>query len=1066
MYAMILAGGSGTRLWPLSRELFPKYHLSVLAGSNSSLLEHTVQRLGGVVSDDDIMVITNENQQTDIKTVMARNNKDSIRVLGEPCARNTAPAVGLAAWYWARKNPEEVMFVFPSDHYLQPENEFHELLRKAQKSAMEYGLVTFGIRPDAPETGYGYIFCGEALDDWTYRVNRFVEKPDLENAKKFLDDGRYLWNSGMFAFKVSVLQAEFRQHLPEMAAILDQIDYNDFHNLRELYEKIQSISIDYGIMEKSDKTSVIPTNINWNDIGSWNSWYQMNKHDENGNAIRGRVISVNSADSLMISTNRLVGAVGVKNLAIVDTEDAVLVCDRENSQDVKKIVEQLKEEKAEEASVHRTVYRPWGSYTVLTEGDGFKVKTITVNPKQRLSLQRHRQRAEHWVVVRGMARITVDENVYDRTPGQFVSIPKTSLHRLENIGDEQVEIIEVQNGSYLGEDDIERISDDYNRIEPGHGKTQAQEQGQGQAQAQEQNNGKGEMNSKKHDGYLYEYKRWVSSSLVDDDTRQELKDIAEDKDEVRNRFYRNLEFGTGGLRGVIGAGTNRINRYVVRRASQGIANYLKDTVGGKQELKVAIACDSRHFSPFFAEEAALVFAANGIKAYLFDGIRPTPLLSFAIRELQCDAGAVITASHNPARYNGYKVYTADGGQAVPAVTEKLTGYINDVDILDHVFTISKDDALKKNLLETISADIDRAYIEKVKELSTYQGSGNIKIVYTPLHGTGYRLIPTVLKELGYNNLYLVDEQAEPDPEFPTVKSPNPEDREAFEMGLKKAAQEEAHIALGTDPDGDRVGCAVRDKNGEYVLLNGNQMGALLINYLLSRWSEQQKLPENGVIVKTIVTGNMGRDIALKHGLQVEETLTGFKFIGELINRYEKAGDKKFLFGYEESYGYLAGTFVRDKDAVISAALLVEMAAFYHDQGRTLLEVMDELYQKYGYYYEELISIELPDPETAEKLMNNMSRMELKSIAGSDVVIREDYATGISQNMKTGETTSLQLPQTKSLLYKMADGSWFCVRPSGTEPKFKIYISATGEQANETSEKLENLKKDVQKLFKD
>ncbi len=1046
MYGVILAGGSGTRLWPLSRELYPKYLLQVGSPQKGSLFEQTVSRLNTLIPEENIIVITHENQKSDLQTVLTRKNLSQVTVLGEPEAKNTAAAIALAAWYLRSKDPDSIMTVLPSDHFVEPEEKFKELLEKSRDSAENYGLVTFGIRPDSPETGYGYIYCGEKLNNWTNKVDKFIEKPDLETARKFIQDNRYLWNSGMFTFKIPALIEEFHRHLPQMAETMDKADFNNFSNIGEVYHQLESISIDYGIMEKATGVAVIPADIKWSDVGSWESYYQMCPHDQDNNYLQGNVVDIGSSNSLIISTSRLIGTVGLENLAIVETADALLICPREKAQEVKKITEKLKEKEAEEASTHRTVYRPWGSFTNLTEGKNYKVKVIEVLPGQRLSLQRHKYRAENWTVARGKACITLDDNIYNLEAGQNIQIPVGSFHRLENKGEDIVQVIEVQNGTYLGEDDIERISDDYDRVD-----------------AKKNENDKTDDNSETED-YLQKYYQWLNHPHLDEETKEELRAIAEDEEEIKKRFSGELEFGTGGLRGIIAAGTNRMNRFVVQRATQGLANYLSDTFSTELHKGVVIAYDSRRYSREFAESTALVLAANGITAYLFENMHPTPVLSFAIRKLGCLAGVVITASHNPPQYNGYKVYTRDGGQAVPEVTDKLTDYINNVEIINDVKFINKEEAIKKELLQNIGEEIDRDYLDNVKSLCDYKGKKDLKVVYTPLHGTGSPLIPRLLKELEYENVFLVNEQSEPDSEFPTVKTPNPEEREALSMAIEHAQRKNAHIALATDPDGDRVGCAVQDINGNYILLNGNQIGALLVNYLLSKLQANGNLSSNGVVIKTIVTGNMGKAIAESYGVETQETLTGFKFIGEKIEEFQKENKKQFLFGYEESFGYLAGTFVRDKDALIATALIVEMAAYYHEQNLTLLDVLEDLYQNFGYYNEELESIELTESSSAEKIIENLATQNIKQIGGIEIAEKRNYISGIAVNPHTLEERKMDFPQTSAIFFELKDNSWFCVRPSGTEPKFKIYYSTIGQTHKEAQEKMESLKKEVQGLL--
>lgn len=461
MYAVILAGGSGTRLWPWSREQFPKQLISIY---EHSLFQETVLRLGGLVAYEDIVVVTNISQKDALALQFqeATGGKQAY-FIDEPFGRNTAPAVGLAAMCLSKKDPEAVMALLPSDHHIEFKDRFLTVLSHAAEAARRYGLVTFGIKPDRPETGYGYICCGEKLNDYTYRVDRFVEKPDLAKAREYLQDSRFLWNSGMFVFKVADLFEEYQKYLPEMFTLLQKVNYDTFGNLAEIYEMIKATSIDYGIMEKSDRVVVVPADINWSDIGSWESLYQMLPKDKEKNHIKGNVYSFDTYGSLVLAEKRVVGTVGVKDLIVVDTENAVLVCSKESAQDVKKVVESLKDNNAEEALFHRTVHRPWGSYTVLEEGVNFKVKKFVVKPGERLSLQYHHHRSEHWVVVTGRARVTVDQKVIDLEKNQSTYVPAKALHRVENPGDTPLEIVEVQSGDYLGEDDIVRVEDDYNR---------------------------------------------------------------------------------------------------------------------------------------------------------------------------------------------------------------------------------------------------------------------------------------------------------------------------------------------------------------------------------------------------------------------------------------------------------------------------------------------------------------------------------------------------------------------------------------------------------------------------
>ncbi|RKD21921.1 alpha-phosphoglucomutase [Caminicella sporogenes DSM 14501] len=564
--------------------------------------------------------------------------------------------------------------------------------------------------------------------------------------------------------------------------------------------------------------------------------------------------------------------------------------------------------------------------------------------------------------------------------------------------------------------------------------------------------------------YMEKYNEWISSPYFDEETKEELLKIKDDEKEIEDRFFKELEFGTGGLRGVIGAGTNRINKYNIRKATQGLANYILKNVENAKNRGVVIAYDSRHKSPEFAKEAALVLNANGIKAYLFESLRTTPELSFTVRELGCAGGIVITASHNPPEYNGYKVYGEDGGQLVPKFANMVIEEIRNINDFSEVKYIDEKEALDKGLLNIIGEEIDRKYIDKVKSLvirkDVIENMKDFKIVYTPLHGTGAMPVKRVLNEIGFENVIVEPKQEIPDSNFSTVKYPNPEEHDAFKLAIKLAEKENADIIIGTDPDCDRVGAVVKNKNGEYVVLTGNQTGALLIDYILS---SMESIPKNGVIVKTIVTSELGAVIAKSYGVEVINTLTGFKFIGEKIKEFEQNKDKKFIFGYEESYGYLAGTFVRDKDGVIASMLIAEMAAYYKSKGMTLLDGLKNIYEKYGYYKEDLKSITLKGKEGIEKIgriMNDFRNNPPLNIEGIRVKIIRDYKESLSKNILDKTENKLDLPKSNVLHFTLEDGSWFAIRPSGTEPKIKIYFSVVSDSEKNAEDKLNIIRKFV------
>ena len=550
------------------------------------------------------------------------------------------------------------------------------------------------------------------------------------------------------------------------------------------------------------------------------------------------------------------------------------------------------------------------------------------------------------------------------------------------------------------------------------------------------------------------YKEWLNNDYFDQETKNELLKIQNDEKEIEDRFYKNLEFGTGGLRGVIGAGTNRINKYTVRRATFGLANYILEKWGEEGKSKgVVIAYDSRYKSEEFCIEAAKTLAACGIKTYIFDSLRPTPQLSFAVRHLGCVAGIVITASHNPPEYNGYKVYWTDGGQVCPDIAKEI---ITEVNKIEDYSTIPTTDS-NSELIITLDETVDRAFCDAVKEQVINQELINkvgkdLKIIFTPIHGTGNLPIRRVLSEVGFENVSVVKEQEMPDSNFSTVAYPNPEEKEVFDIAIEMAKKDGADIIIGTDPDCDRVGVVVKDNDGEYIVLNGNQVGSLLVDYVMSNKVEEIKEMHNPMIVKTIVTSELGAEIAKSYNVGCVDTLTGFKFIGEKIHQYEEDNSATFIMGYEESYGYLVGTHARDKDGVVSALLISEMAAYYYDKGMTLYEGLQEVYKKYGYYREELQSITLKGIDGMEQIkyiMNTFRTSNIEEIAGIKVAELKDYSKGIDS-----------LPKSDVLKFILEDNSWIAVRPSGTEPKIKFYYGCNGADKEVVDNKLEEIIKFV------
>jgi len=566
--------------------------------------------------------------------------------------------------------------------------------------------------------------------------------------------------------------------------------------------------------------------------------------------------------------------------------------------------------------------------------------------------------------------------------------------------------------------------------------------------------------------YLEKYHFWLENEYFDQKAKEELRALNGNEEEIKDHFYKDLEFGTGGLRGKIGMGTNRMNIYTVSRATQGLADYLiekaREQKDSPQYLNrgVVIAYDCRHKSREFSETIALVLNANNIKTYLFEDVRPTPELSFAVRYLHAIAGIVVTASHNPPEYNGYKVYGPDGGQIIPEIADRVIAHINRIKDYSLIKKLDRPAAVQKGLFNIIGPEVDEVYLRKVKELAIrdkdqIEIDKSIKIVYTPLHGAGNIPIRKILKERGFTNVFVVEEQVQPDPDFSTVESPNPEYPAAFELAIKLGQKVNAEILIATDPDSDRIGMAVRNPSTKYTVLNGNQVGILLLYYILSSKKELNQLPPNGFIVKTVVTSDMSKVIADSFGVDTYETLTGFKFICNMEKNVQEKEGKEFLFGYEESIGYLTGDFVRDKDAVISAMFIAEMTAYYLKNGLNLLQVLEDLYKKYGYYEEGQHSIYLEGAEGEKKIAEIMEafRKKLPEVKDMKIARIEDYETGKSYDLKLKKTSPITLARSNVLKIIFSDGSWYVLRPSGTEPKIKLYLSFHAKTKKEVQQKV-------------
>ena len=571
--------------------------------------------------------------------------------------------------------------------------------------------------------------------------------------------------------------------------------------------------------------------------------------------------------------------------------------------------------------------------------------------------------------------------------------------------------------------------------------------------------------------YLKEYQRWCTDEAFDKETKNELNAIKDNEKEIEDRFYKELEFGTAGLRGVIGAGTNRMNIYTVGKATQGLANYIIKKQG--EDRGVVIAYDSRHMSPEFSKEAALILNANGIKTYLFDELRPVPELSFAVRQLHCIAGIMITASHNPPKYNGYKVYWEDGAQIVPPVDKGIIEEVNKITDYSTIKKISQEEAESKKLFNMVGKEIDEQYMETLEKLvlnpEVIKNEKDLKIVYTPLHGTGNKPVRTILNRLGFENVYVVKEQELPDGDFPTVDYPNPEDPKAFRLALELAKEKDADIILATDPDADRLGVYAKDsKTGEYKSFTGNMSGLLIAEYELSQKQERNIIPKDGVLIKTIVSSNLADSIARNYNIKLIEVLTGFKYIGEQMKIFEETGSGTYLFGFEESYGCLIGTHARDKDGIAAVMALCEAAAYYKNKGLTLWDQMINIYEKYGYFKEDLLSLTLEGADGAKQIKEMMEKLRnnVPNRIGNYAVKKfRDYKVGKIIDMDTKEEKATELPISNVLYFDLENDSWVCVRPSGTEPKIKFYVGIKGSNMQDAESKVKELKEDIQKIIK-
>ena len=569
--------------------------------------------------------------------------------------------------------------------------------------------------------------------------------------------------------------------------------------------------------------------------------------------------------------------------------------------------------------------------------------------------------------------------------------------------------------------------------------------------------------------FMTEYKHWLESGALSAEEHAELQSVADNNEEIESRFYAPLSFGTAGLRGVLGVGLNRMNRFTVGQAAQGLAKLIVSNGSEAMERGVAIAYDSRHFSPEFAKQSACILAANGIKALLFDELRPTPELSFAVRHYGCIAGINITASHNPKEYNGYKVYWEDGAQLPPAEADVVAKEMAATDIFTGVKTTDFDEAVGSGMIRMLGKDTDEAYLGEVIKVAVNpdcvkQVADDFKLVYTPFHGAGYRLVPEILRRLGYKHIICEPEQMKIDGDFPTVKNPNPEYKEGFYLAIDLAKKNDVDLIIGTDPDADRTGIVLKDKSGEYVTLSGNQVGVLLTDYIITAKKLTNTMPTHPAVLKSIVTTEMARAAAEKNGVECFETFTGFKFLAEKIKQFEKDGSHEYIFAFEESYGYLCGDYARDKDAVTASMLIAEMAAYYRTQGKTLYDAMEEMYEKYGYYCEQTISITMPGVSGLQR-MKELRDKPLTVVGPDKVLYTRDYMPGTRTCMADGKAEEIELKGQNVMYYELEGGTTFIIRPSGTEPKVKVYIMAKGADKAEAAAKVDVLAAAAKEIVK-
>ncbi len=989
MNIILLSGGSGTRLWPLSNNIRSKQFLEIFKkadGTYESMVQRMFRMIKQVDADTTITIATSKNQVGSIQSQLG----DLVNISIEPCRRDTFPAIALATAYLhdvLHISRDEAVVVCPVDPYV--DEDYYQMLSKLNEKALsgESNLTLMGIEPTYPSAKYGYII--PKTPDEESRVVSFREKPTEEDAERLIKRGA-LWNGGIFAYKLSYV-------LDKSKELLETHSYEALFNN---YEKLSRISFDYAVVEKEANISVLRFHGAWKDLGTWNTLTEAMSDDVFGNAIVAKCKNTHVVNELQIPLI----ALGVKSLAIAATPDGILVSDKRMSSNLKDYVMEQRP---------MTEKRQWGGYEVLDfrsfkdEGedhvdDHSLTKHLFIKSGKHISYQLHHHRTETWVIVKGDGVVILEGKEKAVHRGDTIVVPLDVKHAIRALTD--LHIIEVQVGDELTEEDIERFEWDWTARD--------------------------------------RYNHWMKAGFMID----ELKTMSDG--DIEESFGSELHFGTGGIRAVMGPGTSRLNQYTVARITQGVVNYLRKF---NERLSVAIAYDTRHHSKEYALTVASVFEKNGVRALMFSEPVPTPLLSYVVRNLDCFAGIVITASHNSKNYNGYKIYDRNGCQITDRAAKEIQSEIGKIDLYDEKLMDFEDE---NDLFEAISNDLYDDYIDSVLRASYVSiGDKDLRILYTPLNGTGLKFVLRALKHSGFNNVSVIPEQEMPDGDYPTCSNPNPELPEVMEYCVPYAKESYAEVIIATDPDCDRIGVMALDE-GKYRRLNPNEVGVLLLDYICQKNLVSGKGDENncradrdkhGVFVKTIVTTSMAERIAEHYGIYTINTLTGFKYIGEQMGILD--GHEEFIFGMEESCGYLSNSHIRDKDGVNAALLVCVMTQEYKEQGITLFDKLRELYQEYGYYMNSQKSYSFEGAEGREKMNRVMGRIHfpLPEYDGINVVSGIDYSEGYKG-----------LPPTNMREYRLSDGSRFLIRPSGTEPKLKCYIESVGNNALSTRKKTKEI----------